>query len=110
MDLIWECIDWEWSDNQTPDDTAIKHATELLKAAKAADIFPESAASGYSPTVRLFWRGGTVEVEVFPNSFELYFLPSRGDKQSFSITEFDATSLDALPRLIRQLTTTLSQL
>ncbi|MBM1815278.1 hypothetical protein [Pseudosulfitobacter pseudonitzschiae] len=110
MDLVWKCIDWEWSDNQTPDDTAILHATELLKATKAANLFPESAVSGYSPTVRFFWRGGTVEVEVFQNSFELYFLPSHEDKRSFSITEFDATSPDALPRLIMHLTTTLSQL
>ncbi len=109
MDLVWERIDWEWSDNQTPDDTAIKNATELLKAAKAADLFPERAASGWNPTVRLFWQGGTVEVEVSQNSFELYFLPSHGDKRSFSITEFDATSPDALPRLIMRLTTALSQ-
>lgn len=54
MDLVWKCIDWEWSDNQTPDDTAILHATELLKATKAANLFPESAVSGYSPTVRFF--------------------------------------------------------
>ncbi|CUH78321.1 hypothetical protein TRM7557_01823 [Tritonibacter multivorans] len=103
MDLIWNNIDWNWNHHPNPDAEAIKNASELLVAAKAADIFPERAGSGVFPSVRLLWRGGIVEVEVFQDCFELYFLPGADDKRSYTIDEFDAASPDALSKLIARI-------
>lgn len=109
MDAIWESINWQWSDHPKPDDAAIERSTELLKATKAAGLFPEEADSGRFPTVRLFWKDGDVEVEVFQNSFELYFPPSHEQQKSCPILEFDASSPDGLPALLASLAEILSK-
>ncbi|MCH2076171.1 MAG: hypothetical protein MK180_04675 [Rhodobacteraceae bacterium] len=81
-------------------------ATELLKAAKKANLLPETASSGKFPTVRLFWQNGRIEVEVFPGSFELYFLPSPNEGEVFSIVEFKGASV---PEVLEKIKVTISR-
>ena len=110
MDMIWDSIDWKWDGRQQPSEAAVRQATLLLKAAMVAGISPEAAGSGYFPTVRLFWEGGLIEVEVFSESFELYYLPNSEDKESQTISEFDASSPDALSKLVTNISDLLADL
>ncbi|WP_025048245.1 hypothetical protein [Sulfitobacter mediterraneus] len=102
MDIVWDSIDWNWHDHPCPDEGAVALATELLKATKRADVFPTSASSGKFPTVCLFWQNGRVEVEVFSDSFELYFLPDADDDEMFTVSEFEATSLSRVVQKIKE--------
>jgi len=102
VDAIWDSLDWKWHDHPHPDKDAVTLAAELLKATKAADVFPEAASSGRFPTVRLFWQNGRVEIEVFPNSFELYFLPGADEEEKYSVSEFDAMSLPKVVEKIKE--------
>ena len=101
MDVIWDSLQWEWGGNPQPDKDAVFLPTELLKATKAAGVFPEAASSGYFPTVRLFWQSGRVEIEVFPDCFEVYVLPRKEGKE-FTVSKFEAISLPIVVEKIKE--------
>lgn len=100
MDGIWDSIDWKWDGHQLPSEGAVEQATLLLKATKEAGVSPEAAGSGWSPTVRLFWDGGKIEVEVFADSFELNYHPSFESKDMYSISEFEASLPGTISKLV----------
>ena len=100
MDSIWDNIDWKWDGHKLPTKAAVELATSLVKATIVQGIPPEMARSGYLPSVRLLWEGGLIEVEVFSDSFELYYLPKAEDKDSYTISEFDNSSTDSLTMLV----------
>ena len=102
MDAVWDCIEWEWHDHPHPNESALTLATDLLKAAKEADLLPSWASSGKFPTVRFFWQNGRVEVEVFSDSFELYFLPHADEDEMYAITEFEPTALTGVIEKIKE--------
>ena len=99
----WEGIDCDWQKEPLPSPEALATATRLVVAARAAGFPPESAQRGYWPTVCLHWDSGRTEVEVFPETFELYFQPISGADGRFTVLEFDACDPEVLEILLREI-------
>ena len=99
----WEGLECDWDASHRPADTVLEHGKLLLTAARAAQVEPEDAGVGYWPTLRLFWRGGDLEVEVHEDSFELYNLAAPSVERAIDIRVFPTGSEADLTALIEAL-------
>ena len=105
MSDTWEGIECDWQKKPLPAAKAKETAERLVTAARVADLRPEAAQTGYFPAVCLYWDSGRIEVEGFPESFELYLFSLDEPGSRFSVVEFEASdplALDALFSEIRR--------
>jgi hypothetical protein len=96
----WGDIACDWDGRPEVGDKTFGLATELVTALRAKGCLPEAAGVGYWPTIRLVWGGGTCEIEVFDDSFELTRLNAKGALGGFEVTEFDAKVPGAISALV----------
>ncbi len=82
-----------------PNETVVKLAERLVSVMRKAGCLPKSAEKGYWPTLRLLWDDARIEVEVFEEVYELYFLPASDEAGTFSIWEYDAADQCCLEKL-----------
>ncbi|MFC4671769.1 hypothetical protein ACFO5X_24675 [Seohaeicola nanhaiensis] len=103
MPDAWAGIECDWKKEPLPSAEALATAARLVRAARIAGFPPETAQTGYWATVCLFWDSGRIEVEVFPESFELYVFATNAAGGRFSVAEFEANAPGALDALLSEL-------
>ncbi len=103
MSVVWKGIKCDWEASSQPGARVLEVAERLISATRTAGFPPECASTGYWPTICLFWDGGQTEVEVFEESFELYFLPKSQVEGSFSVREFNADMENVLETLVAEI-------
>lgn len=96
----WGDIACDWDGRPEVGDNTFGLATELVTALRAKGCLPEAAGVGYWPTICLFWDGGTWEIEVFNDRFELTRLDAKGAPGGFEVTEIDAKVPGAISALV----------
>ena len=99
----WVGIECDWHNEPRPSAEALAIATQLVVAARAAGFPPDYAQRGFWPTVRLFWDSGRIEVEVFPDTFELYFDPTSDEDGKCPVLEFDRSEPEVLEILLSEI-------
>ncbi|MGR3321165.1 MAG: hypothetical protein ACU0DK_04455 [Pseudooceanicola sp.] len=102
----WEGMECVWQKEPLP--SAKATAERLVTAARVAGLPPEAAQTGYWSTVCLFGDSGRIEVEVFPESFELYLFPTNEAGGRFSVVEFESSDPEALDALFSEIRRILS--
>lgn len=103
MSDAWKGIECDWQEEPLPSAKAKVTAERLVTAARVVGLPPESAQAGYFQTVCVHWDSGRIEVEVFPESFELYLFPLDEAGGRFSVVEFESSDPKALDALFSEI-------
>lgn len=65
---------------------------------------PTRAFDGWFPTIIFYWESAEVEVEVFEDTYELYFFAEHeSEASSFSVREFPSSDPKAVEELLAEL-------
>ncbi|MEO0342691.1 MAG: hypothetical protein AAF198_04575 [Pseudomonadota bacterium] len=102
MILYLEGVDCGWTAQNQPSESALKNAQTLLYILRHLGHPPSSADRGYFPSVRLFWNGGTTELEVHDTTAEAFYFPGAPNQSTWTVEKFFLDSPEDKEKLIQK--------